>query len=336
MAKVKGLFGTNLRGSVGGVTFRVRGGKNVASQKVSGAKKSATPAQIYQRAVGNTTMQAYAVMKAICDHSFEGVQTGALSMSHFLKINNNLLRGLGNQARFIKKGLTKKAAPVPFIISEGTLPPISLTDVGEETDFSYSTWSLDFTQRSVDEWKKMTPRIFMSELGLEPTDQISIVANMDMAGSSVYPDREAWDGSMMYCSLTRYLFDEKKFDTPMFKANPDGSDQYPLVVDDAVLDMKRSTLGNVRLTIYDKGVDNNDNILVVTPMTRTDQVMMTVGLIVSRKGSSEWLRSFCQMSVDNQAKALYAYMYDDVYPTYEHADEERILNYVEPVTSSTE
>ena len=141
MAKVKGLFGTMLRGSVGNVTFRKHDKKNVASQKVSNVKKSSTPGQIYQRAIGNTTMQAYSCLKSICDHSFEGTQYGALSMSHFLHINNLLLRNLGNKARFLRKGLGAKVAPVPFIVAEGSLPPIDVVeDSSEEGSLLATSW----------------------------------------------------------------------------------------------------------------------------------------------------------------------------------------------------
>lgn len=333
MAKVKGLFGTNIRGSIGKVTFRMRRGKNVASQKVSGAKKSATPAQIYQRVVGNTTMQAYAAMKSICDHSFEGVQYGALSMSHFLKINNNLLRNLGNKAGFVKKGLAKKVAPSPFIISEGSLPPIELFDNGDSDgeNFATSKWIINYLDTiSNEEIKKLTPRSFMSLFGLEPTDQISIVANMDNIGTSEYGDREEHDGNPMICSLTRYLFDDAKFDTPMFVANTTSeSDSYPFVINEKVLDMTRSTFGSARL-IFHKVSAQTSQLGVRSISERS--VMMTVGVIASRKSSSGWLRSKCQLSVDAQAKELYAYAYQEVEPTYEYAEEERILNYEAPGT----
>lgn len=337
MAKVKGLFGTNIRGSIGGVTFRKRGSKNIASQKVSGAKKSATPAQIYQRAVGNTTMQAYSVMKTICDHSFEGVQMGALSMSHFLKVNNNLLRGLGNSAGFIAKGRTKKAAPNPYIISEGSLPQIFLHDVipDDGSDFKVSLWALSESVRTKEEWLKVTPRSLMSSLGLEPSDQLSIVANIDIIGDDYYPDSEVTSASPMYCALTRYLFDDAKWDTPLFKAAPSGVPKLAnaLVVDESVLDKTRSTLGDVRLVVA--MVDTKYYLAVIS--LPTDRAMMTVGVIASRKGSSgTWLRSTCQMSVDATANILTAYAYQEVYPSYEYAEEERILNYVEPLEKSTE
>ena len=328
MAKVKGLFGTMLRGSVGNVTFRKHDKKNVASQKVSNAKKSSTPAQIYQRAIGNTTMQAYSCLKSICDHSFEGTQYGALSMSHFLHINNLLLRNLGNKARFLRKGLGAKVAPVPFIVAEGTLPPI---DVVEDSSASgnASKWYLaDLQSDTLENWKKITPRDFMGRLRLDVGDQLSLVACLDKIGSTSYPDAETWDGSQMRISLTRYVFDEESYDKPMFIAPADESEEYSLVINPAVLDKKRSVLGAAKLVISSGSADLHCEI---NTFQFNDEACMSVAAIASRKSSGKWLRSYAQLHVDKGALLLQAYMYNDIESSYVLTEDERILNYENPM-----
>lgn len=328
MAKIKGLFGTMLRGSVGNVTFRKHGKKNVASQKVSNAKKSSTPGQIYQRAIGNTTMQAYSCLKSICDHSFEGTQYGALSMSHFLHVNNLLLRNLGNKARFLRKGLGAKVAPTPFIVAEGTLPPI---DVVEDSSAAgnASTWYLaDLQSDTLENWKKITPRDFMGRLRLEVGDQLSLVACLDKIGSTSYPDAETWDGSLMRISLTRYVFDEVSYDKPMFIAPTDSSEEYSLVVNPAVLDKKRSVLGAAKLVISSGSADLHCEI---NTFQFNDETCMSVAAIASRKSSSKWLRSNAQLHVDKGALLLQAYMYNDIESSYVLSQDERILNYENPM-----
>lgn len=328
MAKVKGLFGTMLRGSVGNVTFRKHDKKNVASQKVSNVKKSSTPAQIYQRAIGNTTMQAYSCLKSICDHSFEGTQYGALSMSHFLHVNNLLLRNLGNKARFLRKGLGAKVAPVPFIVAEGSLPPIDVVE-DDAAEGAASTWYLaDLQSDTLENWKKITPRDFMGRLRLDVGDQFSLVACLDKIGSSSYPDSETWDGSQMRISLTRYVFDEESYDKPMFIAPTDDSEEYSLVINPAVLDKKRSVIGAAKLVI---SLGSADLHCEINTFQFNDEACMSVAAIASRKSSSKWLRSNAQLHVDKGALMLQAYMYNDIESSYVLSEDERILNYEDPM-----
>lgn len=328
MAKVKGLFGTMLRGSVGNVTFRKHDKKNVASQKVSNVKKSSTPGQIYQRAIGNTTMQAYSCLKSICDHSFEGTQYGALSMSHFLHINNLLLRNLGNQARFLRKGLGAKVAPVPFIVSEGSLPIVDVVEDDAASGLA-STWYLaDLQSDTLENWKKITPRDFMGRLRLDVDDQLSLVACLDKIGSTVYPDSEVWDGNQMRVSLTRYVFDEESYDKPMFIAPTDGSDEYSLVINPAVLNKKRSVIGAAKLVIEFGSADLHCKF---NTFQFNDEACLSVAAIASRKSSGKWLRSNAQLHVDKGALKLQAYMYEDVESSYILTNDVRILNYEEPM-----
>ena len=328
MAKVKGLFGTMLRGSVGNVTFRKHDKKNVASQKVSNIKKSSTPGQIFQRAIGNTTMQAYSCLKSICDHSFEGTQYGALSMSHFLHINNLLLRNLGNKARFLRKGLGAKVAPVPFIVAEGSLPPIDVVEDSSEEGRA-STWYLaDLQSDTLENWKKITPRDFMGRLRLDVGDQLSLVACLDKIGSTSYPDSETWDGSQMRISLTRYVFDEESYDKPMFIAPADESEEYSLIINPAVLDKKRSVLGAAKLVISSGSADLHCEI---NTFQFNDEACMSVAAIASRKSSGKWLRSYAQLHVDKGALLLQAYMYNDIESSYVLSEDERILNYENPM-----
>lgn len=328
MAKVKGLFGTMLRGSVGNVTFRKHDKKNIASQKVSNAKKSSTSGQIYQRAIGNTTMQAYSCLKSICDHSFEGTQYGALSMSHFLHINNLLLRNLGNKARFLRKGLGAKVAPVPFIVAEGSLPPINVVEDSSAAGKASKWYLADLQSNTLENWKKITPRDFMGRLRLDVGDQLSLVACLDKIGSTSYPDSETWDGSQMRISLTRYVFDKESYDKPMFIAPTDSSEEYSLVINSAVLDKKRSVLGAAKLVISSGSADLHCEI---NTFQFNDEACMSVAAIASRKSSSKWLRSYAQLHVDKGALLLQAYMYNDIESSYVLTENERILNYENPM-----
>lgn len=122
---------------------------NLVGYKRSGSKKAGTVfgrnhtteinnpktnAQLYQRAIAATITKAYALMKSIVDHSFEGKSAGAESMQYFNSRNMNLLRNnilddlrnettAAQQLGVVVAPKTIYATPGPYIISEGTLTP---------------------------------------------------------------------------------------------------------------------------------------------------------------------------------------------------------------------
>lgn len=123
MAKVLGTFGTNLKGSLGNVTFRVTKNGNIASQKASQVTNPKTESQMAQRCKMNTVVQAYSILKSIVDHSWEGVVYGSKSMNYFQKINLQRLIATGRNTAFLAKD-NKIVAPFDFQISKGSLGQI--------------------------------------------------------------------------------------------------------------------------------------------------------------------------------------------------------------------
>lgn len=91
MAKGNMLLGQAV-GSLGDITFSRVNGKQVIKSKPSVVKNPQTEAQLIQRILMNTVIQAYSKMSEICDHSFEGIGTGQDSMSYFMQRNLKNLR----------------------------------------------------------------------------------------------------------------------------------------------------------------------------------------------------------------------------------------------------
>lgn len=91
MAKSKGFFGLR-RGSTKSLTFQVLNGKQITKDRVSDVKNPRTTQQMGQRVILATASAAYARMKQIVDHSFEGVSYGQNSMSYFTSKNADLLK----------------------------------------------------------------------------------------------------------------------------------------------------------------------------------------------------------------------------------------------------
>jgi len=91
MAKSKSFFGKR-RGSTKNFTFTVFNGHQVTKEKAEQVKNPRTLAQMRNRMVLTTSSAAYAAMKEIVDHSFEGYTYGLQNMSRFQSLNNKLLR----------------------------------------------------------------------------------------------------------------------------------------------------------------------------------------------------------------------------------------------------
>lgn len=113
-------------------TASKKAGSVFVRDKAEKYKNPMTNAQLYQRAVAATITRAYAAMKEICDHSFEGKARGAASMQYFNAINMSLLRSrilsdINNelqpeeQVGVVVAPKTTFCTPGPYKISEGSL-----------------------------------------------------------------------------------------------------------------------------------------------------------------------------------------------------------------------
>lgn len=91
MAKSKSFFGLR-RGSTKTLTFSVFNGKQVTKDRVELVKNPRSLAQMQQRMAMATASAAYAHLKEIVDHSFEGVTYGLNNMSEFIKQNTKEIK----------------------------------------------------------------------------------------------------------------------------------------------------------------------------------------------------------------------------------------------------
>ena len=93
MAKGNMLQGM-ARGKVGDVVFSRLNGEQIARVRNRNPKNPKTNAQLYQRAVMATVMQAYAAGRVIFDHSFQGFAVGEANQRRFMSLNAKRLRGI--------------------------------------------------------------------------------------------------------------------------------------------------------------------------------------------------------------------------------------------------
>lgn len=134
MAKQLGIF--QFSGKLGGVVGARKSGvqkENIARIKAAEVANPNTKAQMYQRAIMATVIQAYKQGIDIFDHAFEGAKGRAGNYSAFLKKNLPMLRAIvaddiatypqqaaRQNAELITRGL-RYTVPNPYIISDGSL-----------------------------------------------------------------------------------------------------------------------------------------------------------------------------------------------------------------------
>ncbi|MCR5333848.1 MAG: hypothetical protein K6E45_02860 [Bacteroidaceae bacterium] len=98
-------------------------------------KNPKTAAQTLQRILVKVVALAYAMFKAICNHSFEGITAGAKSANKFMKVNLMYLRqraaSLQNSGQSLSQFYqfmpleSNDWSPFAAIISEGHLPQVN-------------------------------------------------------------------------------------------------------------------------------------------------------------------------------------------------------------------
>lgn len=127
MAKSNSFFGLR-RGSTKTLTFQVNNGKQITKDRVNEVKNPRTQAQMIQRMVMATASAAYAQMKQIVDHSFEGITYGQMNMSEFIRQNAKAIKASAldpDNAEFaFNPYRDRNLYGGKFIMSAGTASPI--------------------------------------------------------------------------------------------------------------------------------------------------------------------------------------------------------------------
>lgn len=126
MAKSDSFFGLR-RGSTKTLTFSVLKGKQITKDRVEGGRNPRTPEQMVQRMCMATASAAYAQMKQIVDHSFEGITYGQTTMSEFIRVNADALRQnyLAGEYKFAYNPYRDRLMYAgEYIMSRGSASPI--------------------------------------------------------------------------------------------------------------------------------------------------------------------------------------------------------------------
>ena len=136
-------------------------------------KNPKTSAQTLQRVLVKVVALAYAMLKTICNHSFEGVTNGFQCMNKFKKVNLRYLRERAATLQSLGQSLnqfyqfmplqSEKWSPFAAIISQGHLPEVSVgIDAGGGHKAYVNTPSRTYAD-------------FVNSWGLQRGDQVTFV-----------------------------------------------------------------------------------------------------------------------------------------------------------------
>lgn len=161
------------RGKVGSLVFSRANGKQIVRSRAEVVKNPRTQAQMIQRILLNTIAQGYSNMKAIVDHSFEGLSAGQASMSYFMqrnldnlrtKVANEISEGKSLSQIYDFSPLKSNTLAVnAYEIAKGTLPVVGVIALEDGRSFGF-----DVTAN--------TYEAILSRYGLKRGDQLTFIA----------------------------------------------------------------------------------------------------------------------------------------------------------------
>lgn len=276
MAKGNMFLGMS-RGSVGDVTFYRSRGNQIARARNRKPMNPKTEAQTIQRMILATASRAYSRMKGIVDHSFQGIQYGGVSQSHFLKRAMEDIRNWVAQTITITGGypealrnpllyrglsfpLDAHQAGVGLLISEGTIPSVpavlNTPEAGADAVVDY------FGGLITAEGSVPSVLAVMNAFGAQKGDQITSVGLLA-------------DGSF---SASRYVIKSDASDDDLESDWDDGAPAF---------DDLKTIIGNVYIN-FKVGASANQRKAFVSA---TSGELIAAAIIISRKVGDVWQRS---------------------------------------------
>jgi hypothetical protein len=175
MSKV-GFWLKGSTGKLAGTTlYKGANGETIQREIVSPSNPK-TMAQNIQRVVMSTIGAAYSVMKAICDHSFEGVKKGQETMSLFMSENIQKSRAaieemqaqgvsFVNMYSFVPVGMKHSFAPNQYLVAMGSLPQVKTNWIEDGTSHIVYPTVVAITTNTYEE--------VINKLGLKRGDQLT-------------------------------------------------------------------------------------------------------------------------------------------------------------------
>lgn len=289
MALSKSFFGLR-RGSTKSLTFSVYNGKQVTKDRLTEIKNPRSSLQMVQRAYMATALRGYSALKEICDHSFEDKPYGQQSMNYFVSLNTNMLREVAPNVNLsLSKGNSISNA---YIIAKGSLP-MQTIEVKELEGVKRFAKSIAYIPGSIN--FSFFMNIFgASEIG-DMVTFVHLVSNTDANAS---------------LNWVRFkMTNENKTKTLNIESFPANILNYLSKGADFETNIKNFSPTEFPFTFENSGADST---LTIGKSTATgNRIPQSMGVILSRKNSTGWLRSSSTMvnltETFNYDKALSTY-----------------------------
>lgn len=202
MAKT-GFWLRGARGKFAGAVLAKGADGQTIQRELVKPKNPRTNGQMAQRMIFATVASAYSQMKAICDHSFEGVQYGAKTQQAFFKEALTLMRAraAADDGNFLIPNVSALMAN-PYVISRGSLAsPNNIAYItGDDVIRINSMSNTTFNGTLV-----VTTKSFCNALGINKGDQITLVAIVrdgDQPVLGEYAGREYRRNRFLYARIT--------------------------------------------------------------------------------------------------------------------------------------
>jgi len=273
-----------------------KAGAKFARIRATDIKNPKTNAQLYQRAVAATVTKAYAAMKEICDHSFEGKAVGAESMQYFNSKNMNLLRKAiladvnGSVEPAAQVGVVvapKSAFPTvgPYLVSEGSLTQnfMTLAESGATAVISPSVGGATQTVAQ-----------YLAAAGIVANDIFTVVALGVLDPQGAFASQYGTLASQPSCAFA-YV---------RFKVKASALTSTTLASEAAITDVFDVDFGGQANTTITEG-NTLDGFSISVVDLITDSSDGFIGVIRSRENSK--LRSTCRLQTINSGAAGNAY-----------------------------
>ena len=254
-------------GKVGNKTYYQSDGKTIAREIVT-PKNPKTDAQTLQRILVRVVGMFYALLKMICNHSFEGYSTGAKCSYRFRSLNLRYLRERATSLQNSGQSLSQfyqftplqsdKCMPFAAIISQGHLPEVSVSIDAEGGHVA----KVNVPGRTYAD--------FVNAWGLQRGDQLTFV--------TVQKRESAYEAN--YARITLNPRNADGSGAPMTTEIVDSQGEFPC----------SNWKNRLNFSTFQFDTDHFNFVL------GRGGIVVAAGIIVSRKDKSgDWFRNNCQL-----------------------------------------
>ena len=298
MAQSKSFFGLR-KGSTKTLTFSVYNGKQVTKDRVYQVKNPRSTLQMKQRAVMATALHAYSTLKEICDHSFEGLTYGQKSMNYFVSENALMIRSTAPNVNLsLHKGNSVSNA---YIIAKGTLPTqtIEINQIQSVTRFTKAITYVPSNPKF---------SFFMNLFGASQIgDMVTFVHLVSNPGgnASMY-----WLRFKLTAENKDKQIDNSSTPVNILTSLTEGTDYETNIDNFSASDFPFTLTGET----------GKSALTIGQSLTGDSRIPQSMGVILSRKSDTSWLRSPCTM-----VNLTDTYNYEEALATYPESGE-KILN----------